>query len=67
MSVIGKLDKQVEEIIINPLSGRAPNNEESDADAGENVASGKRKHTQEKQTRAPAREDKEQELPVWLL
>ena len=67
MSVIGRLDKQVEEILINPLARRAPDGEESDADTGENAASLNKKPAPEEQRRAPAREGEEQELPVWLL
>ena len=63
MSVIGRLDGQVDEVLISPLARK--NRGERDGREGERTA------PPEPQSEAPARDEKQApkqgELPVWLL
>ncbi len=67
MSVIGRLDKQVEEIIINPLAKRPADDENSDAGSAENVAPQGDDSARRDERELPAREAEGEALPVWLL
>ncbi len=67
MSVIGRLDKQVEEMIINPLAKRAPSDKASDATSGTDADLPHKEDERPKEKPATARDDSDQALPVWLL
>lgn len=68
MGVIGRLDDQVNEIIIKPVGAR--NKPESGAPAAPVEESGSQPQSIVKEERAQAEESREAphaELPVWLL
>lgn len=67
MSVIGRLDKQVEVMIINPLAKRASRDETSDATLVKDAALPHNEDERPMEKPASARVDKAQALPVWLL
>jgi hypothetical protein len=62
MPVIGRLDKQVDEVIISPVSKRRRDEDPPDEDADERPPSA--------QPQTPAHDEssaERDELPVWLL
>ncbi|MDQ1610998.1 MAG: hypothetical protein QOG00_929 [Pyrinomonadaceae bacterium] len=64
MSVIGRLDDQVEAVLINPLKGRrAPGDEEREPPAPPAPASEERDSADS----VPNKREAEAALPVWLL
>lgn len=74
MPVIGRLDGQVDEVLIAPLEkrrrGGPPPSDEGDAAENQDDSVGRSSRHQTEQDAAPARPEKETargELPVWLL
>jgi hypothetical protein len=65
MSVIGRLDKQVDEILINPLSKRRRGDEEP-APPSQTEADPTPSHPSET-ANADETSARDDELPVWLL
>ncbi|MDQ1560358.1 MAG: hypothetical protein QOD32_3418 [Pyrinomonadaceae bacterium] len=64
MSVIGRLDDQVEAVLINPLKGRrAPDDEEREPHAPHAPVSEER----DSAGSVPNKREAEPALPVWLL
>ncbi len=63
MSVIGRLDDQVEAVLINPLRRREHDEEERDAPAPPHAST----HTERDAESTPERREADAALPVWLL
>ena len=66
MSVIGRMDKQVEDVLISPLARN--NNQNQEAETNDETTSPLARRQSERET-APAqkRRAEQDELPVWLL
>jgi hypothetical protein len=64
MSVIGRLDEQVEAVLINPLNKRERNDGEEERDAPPTHAPLREEREAESSERT---RDTEATLPVWLL
>ena len=66
MSVIGRLDQQVDDILIKPLSKKRER-EEAPADAPARPSAPRPADAESPAGDAPERERPPRELPVWLL
>lgn len=63
MSVIGRLDDQVEAVLINPLKRRERNDGDEERDATPPAPS----HEERDAESSPETRDMDATLPVWLL